>query len=326
MAETPKTAKANMLFGLIIGLIIAVIAAVVAFGFMSKNNSPVQTDEFLTEQGQDRDRLNRGFDPNDSLQSKVPIKSFNNKSAGLDTKNSDETSSTDNNDNSENNSNNTENASKIDQAKSKIAEVFDEFGDKKLAVKKETPSEEIDPDEIAMREAQEQKDAQKVAEEAKQKKLQQEKAKEAKIKEIERQERADRQEQKAKEAKETKELSDPIDEINQIIDNPSLSSNSSGNNAVVAKAKKVEPKEEAVKSSGTFYVQTGAFRSVAQADQQKAMLSMQGIQARVSEVDSNGQTLHRVRLGPFNSRQDVQKIEKSLEQSNLSYKVIKVSE
>ncbi|MBU3627847.1 SPOR domain-containing protein [Polynucleobacter sp. AP-Reno-20A-A9] len=55
------------------------------------------------------------------------------------------------------------------------------------------------------------------------------------------------------------------------------------------------------KSDSIYFLQVGAFTKRADADAQKANLAIQGIQAQLSEVTSDGNTLWRVRVGPYNS-------------------------
>ena len=50
-----------------------------------------------------------------------------------------------------------------------------------------------------------------------------------------------------------------------------------------------------------YLLQVGAFPNPADAESMKARLAMQGFVANVQSVDVNGQTFHRVRLGPFPS-------------------------
>ena len=55
------------------------------------------------------------------------------------------------------------------------------------------------------------------------------------------------------------------------------------------------------KGDATYFLQVGAFTKRADADAQKAALAIQGIQAQLSEVTSDGNTLWRVRTGPYGS-------------------------
>ena len=52
----------------------------------------------------------------------------------------------------------------------------------------------------------------------------------------------------------------------------------------------------------SYYVQAGAYSSSEEAEQQRAKLSMMGLEARVSEREVNGRTMFRVRLGPFSQK------------------------
>ncbi|WP_231970431.1 SPOR domain-containing protein [Polynucleobacter necessarius] len=50
-----------------------------------------------------------------------------------------------------------------------------------------------------------------------------------------------------------------------------------------------------------YFLQVGAFNKRTDADAQKAALAIQGIQTQLSEVTSDGNTLWRVRSGPYSS-------------------------
>jgi len=67
-------------------------------------------------------------------------------------------------------------------------------------------------------------------------------------------------------------------------------------------------------SAGAFqyFVQAGAFRSQGEADAQRARLAMLGWEARVSELEQNGSTLYRVRVGPFARRDDAEQLKQGL--------------
>ncbi len=65
---------------------------------------------------------------------------------------------------------------------------------------------------------------------------------------------------------------------------------------VVAASPAAVPKPSA--GSG-YLLQVGAFPNAADAETVKAKLAMQGFVANVQSVQVNGQTFHRVRLGPF---------------------------
>ena len=53
-----------------------------------------------------------------------------------------------------------------------------------------------------------------------------------------------------------------------------------------------------------YYVQVGAYSKAEDAEQQRARLAMAGLRATVSEREQNGRTVHRVRLGPFDRKDE----------------------
>ena len=52
--------------------------------------------------------------------------------------------------------------------------------------------------------------------------------------------------------------------------------------------------------SGPFVIQVASFRQLADADGVKASLALLGLEGHIQTVSINGETWHRVRLGPFN--------------------------
>ena len=56
-----------------------------------------------------------------------------------------------------------------------------------------------------------------------------------------------------------------------------------------------------------YFVQVGAYRSADDAEQQRAKLSLMGLQSKVSERDQAGRMVYRVRLGPFDKREEADK-------------------
>jgi cell division protein FtsN len=53
-----------------------------------------------------------------------------------------------------------------------------------------------------------------------------------------------------------------------------------------------------------YFVQVGAYSKAEDAEQQRARLAMSGLRATVSEREQNGRTVHRVRLGPFDRKDE----------------------
>ena len=81
----------------------------------------------------------------------------------------------------------------------------------------------------------------------------------------------------------------------------------------------------ATKSDAVYFLQAGAFNKRADADAQKASLAIQGIQAQLSEISSEGNTLWRVRLGPYNSVEESNPVRDKLNGMGIKPSVIKSS-
>ena len=81
----------------------------------------------------------------------------------------------------------------------------------------------------------------------------------------------------------------------------------------------------ATKSDAIYYLQVGAFNKRADADAQKANLAIQGIQAQLSEISSEGNVLWRVRVGPYNSVEESNPVRDKLIGMGIKPSVIKSS-
>ena len=65
-------------------------------------------------------------------------------------------------------------------------------------------------------------------------------------------------------------------------------------------------KEKGAEEEYLYMVQTGSFRSAADAERQKANIAFQGLKATIRTVtNENGSTWHRVETGPFVSRSEM---------------------
>lgn len=71
-------------------------------------------------------------------------------------------------------------------------------------------------------------------------------------------------------------------------------------------------------SAGGYLLQVGAFPSTTQAESMKAQLAMQGFVANVQQVSINGQTYHRVRLGPFHTATALEATKQRLSAAGIS--------
>ena len=71
-----------------------------------------------------------------------------------------------------------------------------------------------------------------------------------------------------------------------------------------------DPGEAKVAAAGgdpfIYFVQVGAYSKPEDAEQQRAKLALAGLRATVTEREQNGRTVHRVRLGPFDKRDEAE--------------------
>ena len=74
----------------------------------------------------------------------------------------------------------------------------------------------------------------------------------------------------------------------------------------------------------SYFVQVGAFRTPEDAESQRAKLSLGGVQAKVSEREQSGRTVYRVRVGPFDSKDEADKAKESLSAAGLDTALVRV--
>jgi len=87
-----------------------------------------------------------------------------------------------------------------------------------------------------------------------------------------------------------------------------------------------QPANKAVAANDpfTYFVQAGAFKSATDADAQKAKLSMMGIEAKVSEREQAGRAIFRVRSGPFDDKDQADKIKARLDANGMDAALVRV--
>lgn len=73
-----------------------------------------------------------------------------------------------------------------------------------------------------------------------------------------------------------------------------------------------------------YFVQVGAFASQADAEQQRARVGMMGLKARISEREQAGRTMYRVRLGPFNKKDEATSLQDRLAGEGLEAALVRV--
>ena len=74
----------------------------------------------------------------------------------------------------------------------------------------------------------------------------------------------------------------------------------------------------------SYFIQAGAFRTPEDAEQQRAKLSLLGLQAKVSEREQAGRTVYRVRLGPFDKKEDADKAKERLDSNSIETALVRV--
>lgn len=96
------------------------------------------------------------------------------------------------------------------------------------------------------------------------------------------------------------------------------------------KARADKEKAAAVAATGgepgfNYFVQAGAFRGEKEAQAQRAKLAMLGWEARVSEREQNGITVFRVRVGPFNKRDEAEQLKGKLDGAGVDSTLVRAA-
>jgi cell division protein FtsN len=97
-----------------------------------------------------------------------------------------------------------------------------------------------------------------------------------------------------------------------------------GKQQIHQQPKPPEPTVE-LASGEQFILQAGSFRQYEQADKLKASLALLGIEADIQKVTVDSDTWHRVRIGPFTNRNQLNVMRKRLEDNDITAITLKVS-
>ncbi|MCF8207673.1 MAG: SPOR domain-containing protein, partial [Methylotenera sp.] len=73
-----------------------------------------------------------------------------------------------------------------------------------------------------------------------------------------------------------------------------------------------------------YFVQAGAFTRPEEAETQKAKLAIQGFTAKVMEREQNGRTVYRVRLGPNDTREAAEDLQRKIEAAGFEANLVRV--
>jgi cell division protein FtsN len=92
-------------------------------------------------------------------------------------------------------------------------------------------------------------------------------------------------------------------------------------------SRKAEPAPDTTPAStqDSYILQVGSFRNAADAEQMKARLALLGSIANIQTVTVNGQTWHRVRIGPFKGARTADEKRRMLSDNQIDTLVMKVN-
>lgn len=74
-----------------------------------------------------------------------------------------------------------------------------------------------------------------------------------------------------------------------------------------------------------YFLQVGAYKTQADAEQQRARLGFQGFESKVTQRDAGGVTYYRVRIGPFTKFEDMNNVRQRLSDAGVDTAVIRFS-
>jgi len=103
--------------------------------------------------------------------------------------------------------------------------------------------------------------------------------------------------------------------------------------AAAAKGRPADPLGDfAAARSGTganadpffYFVQAGAFRTPQDAEAQRAKLSLMGVEAKVTEREQSGRQVFRVRVGPFDNKEDADRQKERIEAGGFETALVRV--
>ncbi len=74
----------------------------------------------------------------------------------------------------------------------------------------------------------------------------------------------------------------------------------------------------------SYFVQVGAYRTPEDAESQRARLSLSGVEAKVTEREQAGRVVFRVRVGPFDRKEEADKAKDKLDAAGLETALVRV--
>jgi cell division protein FtsN len=89
--------------------------------------------------------------------------------------------------------------------------------------------------------------------------------------------------------------------------------------------KEAVAKPESADDNWTYYLQAGAFREQTDAENIRAKLALMGVEAKLSERQSETGVLHRVRVGPFSQMEAMNRVRSKLSDNGVDAAVVRIA-
>jgi cell division protein FtsN len=110
----------------------------------------------------------------------------------------------------------------------------------------------------------------------------------------------------------------PVDELQQVVDKIEAAAKAKPGATNVAPAAAAAGDDKFV-----YYLQAGAFREVADAENTRAKLALLGFEATVTDRTTDTGVLHRVRVGPYNQVEAMNKVRSKLSENGIDVAVVR---
>jgi len=81
--------------------------------------------------------------------------------------------------------------------------------------------------------------------------------------------------------------------------------------------------ETSTEGEGRFYLQAGSFQQADQAEGMKAEIALLGLDVAIQSVEIDGERWHRVRVGPYDSRRDLESARSRLRDNGIDFLVLR---
>ncbi|WP_420475713.1 SPOR domain-containing protein [Noviherbaspirillum sp. ST9] len=95
--------------------------------------------------------------------------------------------------------------------------------------------------------------------------------------------------------------------------------------AAAKKPEAAEAKTDSQDDKWSYFLQAGAFREQSDAEGMRAKLALMGVEAKVSERQAETGVLYRVRVGPFNQMESMNKVRGKLSDNGVDAAVVRIA-